>query len=273
MTNTTDSAQGDTVTRVSIFDRVMVGVDGSEPGFEACRQAALLAEPRAAIEAVAVVHLGEAVLTGPEAPRVAEELERDAERALAEAVRIVGERAATRFVNGVPTESLLSEVEAMDASVLIIGSHGHRRMTEILIGGVAGELLHSAPCSLLVARAPSDPASFPQSIVVGVDGSPEAEAALAAGRQLATRFDVPLLIVVALRGKDVDVDRVRRQAPLVEEVDEDPVHALVEAARDAGIVVIGSRGLHGLRALGSVSERVAHQAACSVLVLRAEGDA
>ena len=34
------------------------------------------------------------------------------------------------------------------------------------------------------------------------------------------------------------------------------------------LVVVGSRGLHGLAALGSVSERVAHSAACSTLVVR-----
>ena len=34
------------------------------------------------------------------------------------------------------------------------------------------------------------------------------------------------------------------------------------------LVVLGRRGLHGLKALGSVSERVAHQAKCSVLVVR-----
>ena len=38
--------------------------------------------------------------------------------------------------------------------------------------------------------------------------------------------------------------------------------------RIVDLVVIGSRGLHGLKALGSVSERVAHQAECSVLVVR-----
>ena len=45
-----------------------------------------------------------------------------------------------------------------------------------------------------------------------------------------------------------------------------PVHALSDA--DADLVVVGSRGLHGLRALGSVSERVAHRARASVLVVR-----
>lgn len=33
-------------------------------------------------------------------------------------------------------------------------------------------------------------------------------------------------------------------------------------------VGLGNRGLHGVRALGSVSERVAHRASCSVLVVR-----
>jgi nucleotide-binding universal stress UspA family protein len=32
--------------------------------------------------------------------------------------------------------------------------------------------------------------------------------------------------------------------------------------------VVGSRGLQGMRSLGSVSERVAHEARCSVLVVR-----
>jgi nucleotide-binding universal stress UspA family protein len=40
------------------------------------------------------------------------------------------------------------------------------------------------------------------------------------------------------------------------------------AAAEASLIVIGSRGRAGLAALGSVSERVAHHAGCSVLVVR-----
>jgi nucleotide-binding universal stress UspA family protein len=47
-----------------------------------------------------------------------------------------------------------------------------------------------------------------------------------------------------------------------------PVGALVDASRQADLVVVGSRGLRAFEALGSVSERVAHQARCSVLVIR-----
>jgi nucleotide-binding universal stress UspA family protein len=45
-----------------------------------------------------------------------------------------------------------------------------------------------------------------------------------------------------------------------------PVDAL--SRLDPDLLVVGSRGLQGLRSLGSVSERVAHEARCSVLVVR-----
>ena len=81
---------------VAVFTRVLVGVDGTEPGFEACRQAAILAEPDAAIEAVCVVHLSDAIQVGLAAQRAADELQEEAVAALAEASRILGARAVTR---------------------------------------------------------------------------------------------------------------------------------------------------------------------------------
>jgi nucleotide-binding universal stress UspA family protein len=61
---------------------------------------------------------------------------------------------------------------------------------------------------------------------------------------------------------------VREVDASTEVVSGKPVGALLEASEQADLVVLGSRGLHGLRALGSVSERVAHEASCSVLVVR-----
>ena len=47
------------------------------------------------------------------------------------------------------------------------------------------------------------------------------------------------------------------------------MHALTAASAGADLIVLGSRGLHGLKSLGSVSERVAHRAPCSTLIVRA----
>ena len=251
-----------------VFSRILVGVDGTEPGFEACRQARRFAEPDAWLEAVSVVHLADAIWTGGDAPRVADELQRDAEEALDKAIAILGDTTRRKFINGYIATALLDEIRQIDPTVLAIGSHGHHRMTEIVFGGVAGELIHSAPCSVLVTRAPTDRAAFPSSIVVGVDGSKESETALAAAGALADRIATPLRCVVGLHGKDIDSDQVRLLAPRAEFVEASPVDALNGAAHSNDLLVVGNRGLHGLHALGSVSERIAHRATCSVLVVR-----
>jgi nucleotide-binding universal stress UspA family protein len=161
----------------------------------------------------------------------------------------------------------MRELKEKQATLAVVGTHGHSRLSEIMIGGVAGQLLHSAPCSVCIARRPATEALFPRAIVAGCDGSPESEAAVAVARHLADRFGASLSIVTALGGKDVDRERARELGAVV--VERHPVEALVSASEDADIIVVGSRGLHGIKALGSVSERVAHQANCSVIVLRA----
>jgi nucleotide-binding universal stress UspA family protein len=251
----------------SIFGRILVGIDGSEAGFEACRQVARLADEDADIDAVAVVHLGPAVATALDAAAVVDVLEQEAEDALEHAVEILGSRAHKCYLNGFVTPALLAELEHFHATLLALGTHEHHRATEILIGGVAGELIHKAPCSVLIAR-PRPMQTFPSMLVIGDDGSPQADEAVAVARQLAARFGSTMRVITALDGKSVDLLHVHHRARFAEMVNRHPVKALVEAAHDADILVVGSRGLHGPKALGSVSERVAHQAASSVLVVR-----
>jgi nucleotide-binding universal stress UspA family protein len=109
-------------------------------------------------------------------------------------------------------------------------------------------------------------AAIPRSIVVGDDGSASAAGAVAAARHLAERLEVRLHILHALGG-DVVGERPAADE-LLETDDRDPVSALLSRSREADLIVVGSRGLHGIHTLGSVSERVARHAHCSVLVVR-----
>jgi nucleotide-binding universal stress UspA family protein len=252
----------------SPFGRVLVGIDGTEPGFEACRQAVRLAAPQSAIAVVAVVHISEEARALYGAADVADRLQADAERALETARGLIGDRARPRFVDGFVTEALLREIEAEGATLVALGTHGHRRTTELLIGGVAGELLHRAPCSVLVTRPSADADRFPRSIVVGVDGSAGSEYALRAAEHLAARLHARVRVIVATHGDSARLDRAHRLAPAAEAIAARPVDALVTASRGADLLVVGSRGVRGLHALGSVSERAAHHASCSVLVAR-----
>jgi nucleotide-binding universal stress UspA family protein len=250
----------------SVFSRVLAGVDGSDAGFEAARQAARLVGPNGSLELLTAVYLAGASLAGWSAPKIRAELEVDAGEAVRRAAAIAGPRATSRLVNGPAFASLMRELKRTEATLAVVGTHGHSRWSEMVIGGVAGELLHKAPCSVCIAREPAFEALFPRSVVAGYDGSPGAEDAVAVARHLAERFDVPLTVLTALGGKNVDSQRA--EAIGAETVEGHPVQVLVQGGKNADLLVLGSRGLHGLRSLGSVSERVAHRANCSVLVVR-----
>ena len=72
-----------------VFGRVVVGVDGGQASFEACRRPPDV-DPSAPIEVVSVVHVAEAARAGFGAAGLADELALESERALDEAVRIIG---------------------------------------------------------------------------------------------------------------------------------------------------------------------------------------
>jgi nucleotide-binding universal stress UspA family protein len=163
---------------------------------------------------------------------------------------------------------LLAELERERASLAVVGSHGLTRATGIALGAVSTYVLHEAPCSVLFARGPVGGPRWPHSIVVGLDGSQESEVAVAVARELAERHDAELRAIVATRDWTIDLERARRLAPELEEHDAEPVDALAVLSERADLVVVGSRSLRGVRALGSVSERIAHEARCSVLAVR-----
>lgn len=260
-----------------IFGQLLVGVDGSREGLIALRQALRLRAPAAPLVAVTVCNSAVAAQAGYEAPRAASQLRAEAQAALAATDVVIGDhkQATALVVEGRPVPALRELVHRYQSTLLVLGSHGGSRVSGMLLGSVATELLNDAPCAILLARAPSDDdAAFPRRIVLGLDGSSHSAVAASAADELARRLDIEVVPVAAQGGKWIE--RVAVQAIVdglaatVAPVKFDacaPVKALVTAAKDGDLIMVGSRGLHGLRALGSVSERVAHQAPCSVLVI------
>lgn len=254
----------------SIFETVLCAVDRSDESLEAARQAARILVPSGQLILASAIELEVAAQAGWAAASVATELESDAETALKRATEEVSAvcPCETRLIDG-PTEAgILDAVEKDAATLLVLGTHGHGRIAGILIGSLTTTLLHDVSCSVLIARAGRVDDGSPSSIVVGLDGSPESAAALGAALELRDRVGGTLRQVIATGGRHVDHVAVVQDQPEIEVVDGKPVDALVEASDGADLLVVGSRGKHGMRALGSVSERVAHQARCSVLVVR-----
>ena len=253
---------------MDLFARALVGVDGTEWGLGALRQALALApESGSRIEAVTALDTGPAVWTGYAAADWVELLEREAQATREEATAaLAGREGSARVVAGRPVAVLRAARDELDATLLALGGRHSSRLLGIVLGGTVTELLHDGRCSVLVARPAEAGTWQPRTIVVGVDGSPASLAGLACADEVAARVGARVDVVAAGEAAALAEDWVARADRLPAA---HPVAALLERSREADLVVVGSRSLQGVRALGSVSERVAHGASCSVLVVHA----
>jgi nucleotide-binding universal stress UspA family protein len=251
----------------SVFTKIVCGVDGSAAGLEAVKQAHRLAAADAELTLVSISETHLAVHAGLAAGEWAKRLTDEAQAALDEAQRLV-EDAETVLLHGRAADTFVRTVAARGATLAAVGTHEISRTVGFLIGSVATRTLHEAPCSVLVARAAEWP--WPRSIVVGLDGSDGSCAAAVVAHDIATRLGSTVRFLVARGGSpaDVETEALTTLGYDLTFSDEKPVPALLDAAQDADLLVVGSRGVTGLPTLGSVSERVAHRAPCSLLVVR-----
>ena len=251
-------------------------MDGSRSAHLAVEQAIALSGPSSALVFVCVREE-----TGAGASRQATITAERADAALEEALKAAREAgidAAAEIRPGHDPRPILLG-EAARADLLVVGGHGGSRAGGIALGGVASAAAHRATVPVLIARRPPD-APFPERILAATDGSPDAERAVELTARIAHRHrsQVYLLSVDPVSHGDtkrIAVDAVNLTAELgvepavVRASGHAAEHILATAvAERVSLVVVGSRGLTGVRALGSVSERVAHRAPCSVLVAR-----
>lgn len=253
---------------MDVFDRIVVGVDGTDLGLEALHQALALAPDGATVTAVTAMHTGVAVHAGFQVSDVAAKLEEEGEQARRDAAAIIAERpnCTTMLVRGEAKSALRQACMEADARLLALGARSDSRMVGLMAGETATTLLHDATRSVLFARPQWGRRWSPSRIVVGVDGSEHALAALAVADELAERLGADVTVLAATGGKPISTDGA--WAGRVTEWDSGrPTDALRDRSTRADLIIVGSRGLHGLRALGSVSERVAHGALCTALVV------
>ncbi|MBM3678815.1 MAG: universal stress protein [Actinobacteria bacterium] len=252
------------------FRSVVCGVDETPAGAVAADRAARIVTPTGLLTLVGVDEVlvgtgamgaGAVIVPTPGAARAA------VDAAAAEVATLHG-NVRTVVAEGVVMPAIHDAVAAHAGDLVVVGSHGGGRASGILLGSTATYALHDAPCSVLVAREGRRD-GWPASIAIGVDGSGPSLAAYDAAVGLAGRTGAAVRAIAAV--PDLEhraLERLRAAVASLEETGDEAVDALVAASHSVDLVVVGSRGLKGLRALGSVSERVAHAATCSVLVVR-----
>jgi nucleotide-binding universal stress UspA family protein len=282
--------------------RVVVGYDGSDTSVRAAAWAALEAKARG--RGLALVHaILPPVTTGglgvglPPSLDLIESLELQAKNELdAVGAGFSDIDVVASVLIGAPSGVLLEASESAD--LVVIGSRGRGGFRGLLLGSVGAQVAAHSSCPVAVIR--SDAPEGASTVVVGIDGSPGAESALAFAFDEASRhgwtvialhaWDVPaydLLVVpngpVPIPLTDVADDEVRLTAEVLAgfrddypdvEVEErlvrsQAVQALVEASAGAAMVVVGTHG-HGPTVgalLGSVSNGLLHKSRVPVVVV------
>lgn len=192
------------------------------------------------------------------------------------------------------------EAESRRARLLVLGHRGLGGVAGLLLGSVTVALAACAACPVVVVRGAQPLDASPRlPVVVGVDGTPNSEAAVAFAFGAADARRVPLVAVHTWWDSvvdpaldpllDWDAIEAEEGAVLAERLAgwgekypdvtvrrivtrDRPAHGLLEQARGAQLLIVGSRGrgtFSGLL-LGSVSHALLHHAPCPVVIVRPE---
>lgn len=224
--------------------------------------------------------------------------EQAAYRALARAVAgaLPKERAAEATLRVVPDSPEEALVRATaEAGVVVIGAHHAHPLHPL--GSVTARVITAAHCPVVVVRRL--PPLVTGRIVVGVDGAPTSRPALRWAVEQAALRGAKVDAVLAWEwtpeypvipyGPEVTRVRAQREELLAAElallapddaaavhgiaVEGHPMHVLLDAAKDADLLVVGTHG-HGPiagRFLGSVSRRLVRHAPVPVVVVPSRG--
>jgi len=285
--------------------KVLVAYDGSE-----CADAALDDLRRAGLPAdsqIKVLSVVENWLPPPSALEIVEQIARDKE------YLVLARRGGIRLVSmepdwdvksesgaGSPATVIIEKADEWGADLIVVGSHGHTALGRFFFGSVSQKVLHEARRSVRVARGRLEEPDTPVRLVIGVDGSKGAEAAVdaVAARkwpagsearivnatwatpQISSNRGVGPIITWITEEKarikkmiDEAAGKLRASALRTEVVvkEEEPKRLLIAEAENWGAdcIFVGARGMGRIERflLGSVSSAVAARAHCSVEVV------
>jgi nucleotide-binding universal stress UspA family protein len=286
--------------------KILFAYDGSE-----CADAAINDLKRAGLPGDAqftVISVVENWLPPPSSLELLEGIDQVQEfKALAQrgAIRLFelnpGWEVTTEVLIGSPATFIIEKAREWKPDLIVMGSHGRTALGRFFLGSVSQKVLHEAHCSVRIARGRLEEPETPVRIIIGIDGSKYANAAVqvVASRNWPQGTEMRLVNGMwRLPATAPDhtlkpiADWIARENARVKEAldsaftklqlaglktsvvvkDEEPKVLLSNEAESWGAdcIFVGSRGLSGMERflMGSVSSAVAARAHCSVEVIR-----
>lgn len=208
---------------------------------------------------------------------------RRALNAAATRIRRANVKVTTHLKHGDPARLIIAFAKKRGSDVILVGSHGRNVLDRAVLGSVSDAVKNRSPVSVLIAK------NRPRTsrILVATDGSQPSRRAALFGLNLAQQWNARTILFRALMpptefsalpAMEMDLPEVLRNQP-----DEDSnvqytvaygptARAVAQEARrrDCGLIAMGSRGFGPVQRflVGSVSNKVAHSAAASVLIVK-----
>lgn len=301
--------------------KILIAYDGSDCARDAIDDLRLAGLPKEA-EAV-VISVADVWLPPPssyemveaafeERVRAASEKRRERAQLAVEKVRELANQARDRILStfpgwevsvsacaGSPAWEIIQKADEWKPDLIVVGSHGRTAVGRFFLGSVSQKVVNEARSSVRVARRPYIDISSPIRIVIGVDGSAGAEAAVCAvatrqwpeGSEARVVAALDLMMIPPLESlEEFNADEREWVSRIVAESAEklrtakltvssiiksaDPKRLIVEEAETwrAHSIFVGARGLRRIERflIGSVSSAVAARAHCTVEIVRAD---
>lgn len=284
---------------------IVVGVDGSPASNTAVSWAAREAVMRQ--QPLTLIHvINPGISPWAQVPLLDEYAvwqQNEGHRILADALKIARDTAIDSPQISIETELTVSAtVPALvklsgESKLIAVGNEGRGALARGLLGSVSSSLVRRAHCPVAVIRdeEPHMPHPAQAPVLVGIDGSPASELAIAIAFDEASRRGVNLVAVHAwsdreileLPGLDWSAVKAEEERLLAESlagwherypdvtvhrllVCDRPARVLVETSETAQLVVLGSHGRGGFAGmlLGSVSNAVVQSVRMPVIVAR-----
>ena len=140
------------------LERILVPIDFSEPSLKALDEAVEFSRPYGAelilMFAVERSYYESPILV-PDSGALLEQQARAAEEKLEEICRGLGKRGVkcrTLVEFGVPYQAIVDAAKKVNASLIVMSTHGRTGLAHVLIGSVAERVVQHAGCPVLLLR-------------------------------------------------------------------------------------------------------------------------
>lgn len=145
-----------------MYQRIMVAIDGSDTAARGLNEAIALAKDQKArlaivyvIDLVVIFEFGEPAVSYRESAREFARKTIERARGSARAAGIEPEVLSPEiYTTGYHVADTIAQLaQQWNADLLVVGTHGRRGVSRLLLGSVAQRIVRVAPCPLLLVRA------------------------------------------------------------------------------------------------------------------------